>query len=125
MASELILVDTSVLIDYFRKKNKEKSHFYGLAEDYSVFAVSVITEYEILVGSNSKQDQFWNEFFSNINILAFDSEINRIAIDILRALKENRKNLDIPDLIIGATALRHNIPLAKTHFKWISNLQLL
>ncbi len=45
MAGELILLDMSILIDYFRKKNKKNSDFYQLvvAKKYA-FAVSVITE---------------------------------------------------------------------------------
>lgn len=48
MEKQLICLDTSVLIDYFRKKDKTKSFFYALADEYDSFAVSVITEYEIL-----------------------------------------------------------------------------
>jgi predicted nucleic acid-binding protein len=51
---EIICLDTSVLIDYFRKKDKSISFFYELSLNYKLFAVSIITEYEILVGSKPK-----------------------------------------------------------------------
>lgn len=52
MADELICLDSSVLIDYFRKTKKENSFFFELSNQYPSFAVSVITEFEILSGSN-------------------------------------------------------------------------
>jgi len=59
MAGELILLDTSILIDYFRKKNKRNSDFYQLvAANKYTYAVSVITEYEIYVGATEDQRDF-------------------------------------------------------------------
>ena len=56
MAGELILLDTSILIDYFRKKNKRNSDFFQLVETKKYFfAVSVITEYEIYIGATNDQ----------------------------------------------------------------------
>jgi predicted nucleic acid-binding protein len=63
MADEIICLDTSILIDFFRKEKKEKSIFYQLSQSHQFFAVSVITEYEIFTGSNSSQQKFWEEFF--------------------------------------------------------------
>ncbi len=128
MASEIVCLDTSILIDYYRKKNKSHSQFYKLIEQYSSFAVSSITEYEIYVGSNKKQDQFWDDFFNNITVLPFDSEVNKVAIRIFRQLKVARKKMSIPDLLIGATAVTHGLSLAtldKTHFQWIDALQII
>jgi predicted nucleic acid-binding protein len=42
MARRLICLDTSVLIDYFRKEKKERSFLFKLAKNY-IFAISVIT----------------------------------------------------------------------------------
>ena len=58
MAKLLICLDTSVLIDYFRKENKSKTFFFKLAKDHR-FAISVLTKFEILVGSNEQQKEFW------------------------------------------------------------------
>ena len=60
MENELVCLDTSLLIDYFRKTNKANSHLFKLTQNYSHFAVSVITQYEIYVGSNIEQDLFWD-----------------------------------------------------------------
>lgn len=69
MADELICLDSTILIDYFRKTKKENSFFFELANQYSTFAVSIITEFEILSGSNQNQNQkeFWDKF-SNMSL---------------------------------------------------------
>lgn len=128
MAAEIVCLDTSILIDYYRKKDKSRSRFYRLSEEYSSFAVSSITEYEIYVGSNTAQDQFWNDFFEHVTTLPFDSDVNNVAIKIFRELKAASKKLDIPDLLIGATAVHYDLPLAtlnKAHFQWIDALQII
>ena len=128
MEKKLICLDTSVLIDYYRKKIKSNSFFYDITNKYTLFAVSSITEYEIYIGSNSEQDKFWNDFFGQLTILAYDSKVNRTAIQIERELKKKRKQIDIPDLMIAATARTYNLKLAtlnSKHFEIIDKLELI
>lgn len=47
MEESLICLDTSVLIDYFRKVKKENSYLYQISEQYDRFAVSAITKYSV------------------------------------------------------------------------------
>jgi predicted nucleic acid-binding protein len=128
MENEIICLDTSVLIDYFRKKIKEKTFFYELTKNNTLFAVSVVTEYEIYFGSNNEQDIFWNEFFKNLTVLPFNSDANKLSIEIARNLKKKNKMIDIPDLFIGGTALSNNLKLAtlnSKHFENIDKLELI
>ena len=53
MEGKIILPDTCILIDYFRKTNKQNSIFNKLVAQYSEFRISVITHFEILRGSNT------------------------------------------------------------------------
>ena len=53
MEGKIILLDTGILIDYFRKTNKQNSIFHKLVAQYFVFGISVITHFEILRGSNT------------------------------------------------------------------------
>ena len=55
MANEVILLDTSILIDYFRKKDKINSLFLKLSDQYAEFRISVITEFEIYSGAKLEQ----------------------------------------------------------------------
>lgn len=59
MENEIICLDTSILIDFFRKKKKEYSVLYELSQKYVTFATSVITEYEIFTGSTKEQQVFF------------------------------------------------------------------
>ena len=65
MEHNLICLDTSILIDFFRSKEKEKTTFYKLSENYD-FAISIITRYEFALGFKDPQNPFLIDFLSNI-----------------------------------------------------------
>ena len=99
MESELICLDTSVLIDYFRKTNKKKSFLAELTQKYSHFAVSIIP---------------------------FDINSNIEAISMYKTLKKEGNLIDI-DLFISPTAKAHNLKIATLnvkHFNRIHGLNL-
>jgi tRNA(fMet)-specific endonuclease VapC len=128
MESEIICLDTSILIDFYRKKLKEKSAFYKLTKIYNLFAVSIITEYEIMIGAKAEEIDFWKDFFGRVTILPFDKPANDIAIEITKQLKRKNSLIEIPDIFIGATALSRKIKIAtinKKHFERISDLALI
>ncbi len=54
MANEMILLDSSILIDFFRKKRKDKSAFFKLSERYNNLAISAITHFEVLAGCSDE-----------------------------------------------------------------------
>lgn len=125
---ELICLDSSILIDFFRKKDKTKSFFFELTKTYSLFAVSIITEYEILVGSNYETNLFWEDFFERVTVLPFGKLENIEAIAIFKQLKQDNKLIEIPDILIGATAKANKLKLAtlnKKHFERVKNLELI
>ena len=128
MESDIILLDTSVLIDYYRKKDKNKTLLFHLAETWPLFAVSAITHFEIYAGTLNQQKDFWDSFFQEVAILPFNAETSALAASIDKELKKERKQIAIPDLFIAATALSNNLPcptLNKKHFSRIQNLQLI
>lgn len=127
-SEELICLDSSILIDFFRKVDKSKSFFYKLTKKHKLFSVSVITEYEILVGSNGNTSLFWNDFFEKIIVLPFDKQSNVEAVKIYKQLKADNKLIEIPDILIAATAKANNLKLAtfnKKHFERIKGLELI
>lgn len=128
MESEIVCLDTSILVDYYRKTDKQNSFFFQLTQTYHLFAVSVITEYEIMIGSNQIQDGFWFSFFEKVTILPFTREANKAAIAIYRELKADNKLIEIADILIAATALANGLRLAtlnKNHFKRVRKIELL
>lgn len=78
MAKKLVLLDTSILIDYYRKTDKNNAAWLLLIHQGYDFAVSVITKYEIYSGTSPKQQSFWDIVFENIVVsLDFQDEQDR------------------------------------------------
>ena len=127
MENRIILLDTSVLIDLFRRKVKENSYFYQLSNDYQAFAVSTITRFEIFVGQLENQNEFWNNFYQKIKIIDFNDGCALASSNIVKQLKSANLMIEISDILIGGTAIANNLPLAtlnKNHFNQIANLKL-
>ncbi|WP_165940121.1 type II toxin-antitoxin system VapC family toxin [Dyadobacter psychrotolerans] len=55
MAKKLILADTSIPIDFFRKTNKAHSKLVALVQKGYSISISAITEYEIYSGTTPEQ----------------------------------------------------------------------
>lgn len=128
MESQVILLDTGVLIEFFRKKDKSKSYLFKLSDQYSNFAVSAITKYEVMVGSTADQQEFWNGFFGTVEVIPFDEGCCSSAVLIYKSLKLKNKLIGIEDLLIGATALANDFELAtlnRQHFERIKELKLI
>ena len=126
--SELILLDTSILIDFFRKKDKSKSKFYSLTTKYTLFAVSVITEYEIFTGASDSTLEYWNIFFDQVMVLPLERITTQNAVKIFKQLKHENKLIEIPDILIGSTAIVNKIKLAtlnRKHFERIEGLDII
>ncbi len=69
----------------------------------------------------------WNNLLQKVEVLSFDKAAFRVAVDINAELKRKRKQIEIPDLFIAATAITNNLPLAtlnRKHFERIDHLQI-
>ena len=117
----LICLDSSSLIDYYRKKNKEGTFLYKLSINYQGFVLPVTAHFEILSGSNSNQHSFWQNMFADLLIIPYQPYINQTAISIVGQLK--RKTIDFKDLLIAATALHYNYSLATINEKHFDNIE--
>jgi predicted nucleic acid-binding protein len=127
MADKIILVDTSILIDYYRKTEKANSAWIALVRQGYKFAISAVTKYEIYSGATKNQLVFWDNILQAIEVIPFDEVSAQTAVDINNALKTKRKQIDIADLFIAATAIPYNLSLAtlnKKHFERIETLTL-
>ncbi len=124
----MILLDTSVFIDYFRKTNKVNSLLTKVLSTDERIAISVVTHFEIMIGNTPKQNSFWELILENISILDYNFQLNQHAVDIQKQMISANKKLAFQDLIIGATAIYYNYPIAtlnEKHFKNIPGLQLI
>lgn len=128
MADKITLVDTSVLINYYRKTDKANSVWVKLVRQGYRFSISTVAKYEIYSGATKSQLDFWNSVLQAIEVIPFDETCVDTAVDVNAALKRKRKQIGIADLFIAATALTHHLPVAtinKSHFDRIDGLELL
>ena len=127
MASLPIVLDTSMLIDFFRKRNKSKSALFQLMDHYE-FYISVVTAFEIQIGIKSdRQQQEYQGFMENIGVLPIDERGIENAVKIYNHLKNQNAQIGLADLLIGATAVRYDLSLAtlnRKHFERIPELEL-
>ena len=124
----MILLDSSILIELFRKKDKEKTLFYSLAKTYKPLCISSITYYEIGIGNRKSHFGYWEKLSKNLRILSFDKECSNNDISIYLDLLKTNKMIDLADILIGATALTHTLPIATLndkHFKRIKGLEVI
>jgi len=122
------MIDTTLLIDYFRKSDKAKSRLVQLSERFNQIIISSVTEFEIYSGANEVQLEFWRQLLSEVTVLPFDSQAAHVAVEIQRDLKKVRKSIDKADLFIAATAVANGLTLDtlnRKHFDKINQLTLL
>ena len=58
MADTTLMIDTSLLIDYFRKTDKSKSRLVQLSGQLNQFVISAVTEFEIYSGATDAKLTF-------------------------------------------------------------------
>jgi len=71
---------------------------------------------------------FWDSVFKAIKVISLDELSIDTSVIINSALKRKRKQIDLADLFIAATAVAYNLPLVtlnRKHFDRIDALQLM
>lgn len=110
-----LLVDTSVIIDFLRRKDKENSILYKISQE-DLYA-SIVTHTEVYGGKSvwelDRARQEIETLFSNISILPLEIEISQVAGKI-KAYNHDRTILDC---IIAATSLHHGLELVTLNIK--------
>ena len=122
MDAKPILLDSSILIDYFRKENKSKSILYKLSNEYH-FCLSTITIFEIKIGI--KTEKQWNDYHiltRNCEILSIDELCIDEAVHIYNNLKRQNNLIELADLLIAATAISNSLPLSTLNIKHFKNI---
>ncbi len=93
--------------------------------------ISVVTYYELLNGliykDAKKQMANFLELVQSCRILPITTEIAHLAAQIQADLRQNGRIIGHTDVLIGATAIHHNLKVItnnQAHFSQISNLEL-
>ncbi len=126
MPDELLIIDTDVLIDYSRGIEKAKSSIIELENDYRL-AVSVITQLELMVGCENKQDfRLLKTFLEGFEVIPLNSMISDKAVVLFEQYRLSH-GVMIPDMLIASTAIILDVPLISKNrkdFRFIKELKI-
>lgn len=125
MADKKLMIDSTILIDYFRKTDKANSKLVSHFKNYDLLYISSVTEFEVVNGATAAHLQFWDGMLTRFTILDFDSKAARQAADIVAQLKIKRKTIDKPDLFIAATAIVNGLTLDTLNVKHFIDIDAL
>lgn len=127
MATRRTVVDTSILIDFLRKTNKDRSVLWKIKEADDCF-ISSITMFELLSGAKTARHvEDIRKLSKWIPSLPFDDEIAHVAASLFQELKQKNEVIEFRDIFIAATAKTHHCCVATLnteHFTRISGLTL-
>jgi tRNA(fMet)-specific endonuclease VapC len=128
MATRRVLIDTSILIEFFRKTRKEKSFLWKIKETSECY-ISSITLFELLCGvKTEKHREDIKRVTHWLETLYFDDHIAEMAASIFQNLKQHNQLMDHRDIFIAATAKYHGLTIATLntgHFDRIEDVVLL
>lgn len=124
----MVILDTSIFIEYLRAKDKSKTVLFGLSDNV-VLSLSAVTYYELLMGAtNGAKKEDIRLLTEDLAILPFSFDIAEKAATIFNDLKQKNKLIEFRDIFIAATAISNQLPLKTLnikHFERIKNLILL
>lgn len=119
------ILDTSVVIDFLRRRDKENTLLYKVSENELL--VSIVTHTELFSGKSIWEDnearKTVEDLLSEVDIIPLTSEISAKA----GYIKAYSGLTSIIDAIIAATAIIENTPLVtlnQKHFVDIPEIQL-
>ena len=127
MDNKDILVDTSIIIDFLRKKNKQHTMLWKIKErDFNCF-ISSITVFELYAGAvTPRHKKDLEKILKWLEIVSLTREIAEQSAEIYKRLKRENKLIEFRDIFIGATCIVLNIPLItfnEEHFKRIEGIK--
>ncbi len=117
---EKVICDTGILRRYFGRKEEfvqmvDKIGFENIVIT-PVIRIELHRWLSVYKGITKSERKLYDNLIKSIPVLHLNSNISKIAVEI----SDNDNSLDAPDILIGATAIYHKIPLLtanKKHFK--------
>ncbi|MEA1966807.1 MAG: type II toxin-antitoxin system VapC family toxin [Thermodesulfobacteriota bacterium] len=128
MVNPRVLTDTSVIIDFLRKKNKKNAPLWRIRENNECF-MSSVTLFELQCGAKSnKHSEDIGKLCKWIGTIPFDDDIAEISSIIYQRLKREHQLIEFRDIFIAATAIAENLCVATLnikHFERIKEIEFL
>ena len=121
----MIICDSNIFIEIFRKNFFIRSELEKIGHENVI--VSDVIKAELFFGAKNKQElQSIKNYLNNYSSLTIQPEISEMALGFVENYCLSQK-LKLPDALIAATAIYHNIELFTLNtkdFKFISNIKL-
>lgn len=123
-----MVIDTSVFIEFLRKKDKTNTILYSISE-VDPLAISSVTLYELLMGATDSKKLYDIQLLTeDLLILPFDDRVAAKSGEIYHQLRKENKMIEFRDIFIAATCIIYKMPLKTLntkHFERISGLNVL
>jgi tRNA(fMet)-specific endonuclease VapC len=123
-----MVVDTCILIEHLRAKDKSSTKLFRISGEYDLYISSVVT-YEVLMGAPTPEKQKEiKKLTEGMTGLPMTEEVAVKAAEIYQNLKKKNKIIGHHDILIAATCLVFELPVAtsnKEHFKRVDDLKVL
>jgi len=123
---KIVLCDTDVMIEFYRNNPKILDQLLQIGQKR--LAVSVITFGELIFGAINKRElQQIKKDLASINVIEIDHGISIRFLQLMDQYALSHK-ISIPDAMIAATAIEHDLELFTLNlkdFRFIDGLQLL
>lgn len=120
------LLDSGLVIRHLRGQRRVVQFLQGLGK-LGRLSVSAITRLELHAGMASDEQYATQKLLSRFVTLSVDRDVADRAGDLIRATRARGNTLAVPDAIIAATAIAHNLTLVTLntgHFTGLSGLSL-
>lgn len=111
-----VLLDSSIIIDFLRQKDKSKTLLVGLIQKKLQLSTSIMTYAESFAGKSVWEEK---QVKKDLEILFSDMEILELDINIAQKAGEIRAKygLSIMDSIIASTAMHNELLLMTLNIK--------
>lgn len=121
-----LLIDTDILIDVTNSDETAKQRLATESQNY-ILCVSVVTLMELVIGCRNKaEQQALHKFVAQFEVKPLTELISARTAELIETYALSH-GLLIPDALIGATALSHNIGLLSKNqrdYRFIPDLNL-
>ena len=111
-----VLLDTSIIIDFLRRRDKQNSALVKLVDQKKKLAVSIRTHTELYAGKSvwehTKAQKELEIIFKPMEIKPISQSISRKAGQLIAI-----NNLELVDALIASSALYYKLPLATLNLK--------
>lgn len=122
-----MIIDTSIIIQYIRTKNKSATILYNIPNQEKLF-ISTVSLYELYIGANSIDKKLDIQLVTrNLVVLPFTYPASLKAAEIYLQLKAKNQLIEFRDIFIAATCITQNFPITtlnKKHFERIEGLKV-